>query len=119
MSAGPAPGGRRPRLRAAPAQGVGDHRRLHALAPATGAWVLLEPADPGAAAPLAALLVAMLLRLAPDQGAWTARLDGPADQLRYLLELAAAEGIEARAVPGSGRGAELRRRSAHQYRRGE
>ena len=113
MSAGPAPGGRRPRLRAAPAEGVGDHRRLRALAPATGAWVLLEPADPGAAAPLAALLVAMLLRLAPDEGAWTARLDGPADQLRYLLELAAAEGIEARAVPGGGRGAELTVAAGH------
>lgn len=39
-------------------------------------------------------------------GGWTVRIEGPADQLRYLLELAAAEGVEARAARDR-RGAEL------------
>jgi hypothetical protein len=55
--------------------------------------VLLEAdgAEPGA--PLAALLPRLLEHLAPAATAWVAWLDGPADQVRYLLELAAAEGV--------------------------
>ena len=80
-----------------------DGRRLRALAPPAHAWVPLEPGTG---------LPAMLSRLAPDERTWTVRLEGPADQIRYLLELAAAEGVEAHPAP-VGRGAELTLPAAH------
>ncbi|MEA2671945.1 MAG: hypothetical protein QOG45_2165 [Chloroflexota bacterium] len=104
-------GGPRPRVRAAPAAGVDGHPRLRALPPAP-AWVLLEAEDGDRDAVLAALLPRLLERLEPAATAWVVRIDGPADQVRYLLDLAAAEGVP---VAGGGRvgPAELRLAAGH------
>ncbi|HEV7467858.1 MAG TPA: hypothetical protein VGP96_16290 [Candidatus Dormibacteraeota bacterium] len=112
MTAGrDAGGGPRPRVRAAPADGVDGHPRLRVLPPAH-AWVLLEAEDGDQDAVLASLLPRLLERLEPAATAWVARIDGPADQVRYLLDLAAAEGVP---VAGGGRAGlpELRLPAGH------
>ncbi len=111
MTGGGPAGGPRPRVRAGPATGVDGHPRLRGLPPAA-AWVLLEADGATPGAPLAALLPHLLEHLAPEATAWVAWLDGPADQVRYLLELAAAEGMAATAG-GRPRRAGLRLPAGH------